>query len=868
MPCRAYQLLHILKTDSTDGTMFRDIVIVLLTWRFFAAAPTATGFVAATTKAASVHSTVSIRWGDVDRYDVIRCTEQVPGTLLQRSIEVKWTLSPLVDALHGICVTFGHWSGCQAIQRRWLWWNCNMRTCIPNLVVAKSASSFTTCQSYHMAATVNQKTPQVADSCSAPALMQVLLSTRWLAKLATTVLGAVFIILTVYSRTSATSFQGDDEGTVDQFGNCNLEVILHKEDGVQSGPASAKAGGSALQALAMALASSQNSQDLDSGDGIRRCDVSGLKCLLRHFATSKPGKIASQAVNDDGNATMAQAACKQVPAISALPAVQVDQATQTDPAPYEDITRRQQFCSSAIAHIRTTWMIMDNIFKRLDQWSLQQSTQLTADQRDEVYQSAHKICSQLHEAFSSRGDLQNAEPWLQAEIQQTRKKFFALFGLLSIHWHRANVRVWNICGVFEKLDRLDSKLPQLYHQARRLYKQETVTDDDQLQRVHREIGAEPATVADGTPAAQERLHALDHVVVTGVDPGQVLAFSAVTALGQRWRRKNAADFAANPPPEGEGVTAQEVSGADYRVWALSVRNEQGEAQRRGANQAYSDALAALADRHTRTGRYQVLRAYCTTWGHHADAMWGELLHPARRHQRFSRFRAQQAAIAKMAEKLAPIRLQHRPPGWKHVRSRGRRYPRRRRRHKRWRDTHRRPRRIIFFGACAHFPSRGRASIPIKKLVAQLACRCPTLMTPQPYSSASCLVCGQPTRGGGDEFGHRNRVCRNQNCALAQAAEGGVAVIDRDTNARANLGMRGVYATCGVDDIIPGYVPADQEEEEESDEEGDDEEDGDEEDGEEGGNGDEGGDGGGGPVDDGEGGGDEEEVDDEGDAIMV
>ncbi|KAG5192211.1 hypothetical protein JKP88DRAFT_284604 [Tribonema minus] len=39
-----------------------------------------------------------------------------------------------------------------------------------------------------------------------------------------------------------------------------------------------------------------------------------------------------------------------------------------------------------------------------------------------------------------------------------------------------------------------------------------------LQRVHREIGA---TVADGTPAAQERLHAQDHVVVTGVDPGQI-----------------------------------------------------------------------------------------------------------------------------------------------------------------------------------------------------------------------------------------------------------------------------------------------------------------------------------------------------------
>ncbi|KAG5190036.1 hypothetical protein JKP88DRAFT_252505 [Tribonema minus] len=316
---------------------------------------------------------------------------------------------------------------------------------------------------------------------------------------------------------------------------------------------------------------------------------------------------------------------------------------------------------------------------------------------------------------------------------------------------------------------------------------------------------------------QERLHALDHVVpvVTGVDPGQVLAFSAVTALGQRWSRENAADFAANPPPQGEGVTAQEVSGADYRIWAKSVRNEQGEAQRRGANhwQAYSDALAALADRYIRTGRYQALRAYCTTWGHHANAMWGELLHPARRHQRFSRFRAQQAGIAKMSEKLpvAPIWLQHRPPGWKRVRSRGHRYPRRKRRHRRWRDTHRRPRRIIFFGACG---------------------------------------------GGGGLLSSTATPMRMPTSACAAST----------------------YATCGVADIIPGYVPADQEEEEdiedeESDEEDDDEEDGDEEDDEEddeveGGDGDEGDNGGGDPVDNGEGGGDEKGVDEEGDAIMA
>ncbi|KAG5189376.1 hypothetical protein JKP88DRAFT_286830 [Tribonema minus] len=67
-----------------------------------------------------------------------------------------------------------------------------------------------------------------------------------------------------------------------------------------------------------------------------------------------------------------------------------------------------------------------------------------------------------------------------------------------------------------------------------------------LQCVHKEIGEEPPMVAGGTPAAHERLRALDHVL----DPGQ-------------------------------GVKAEAVTG----------------------DGAYGNALAALAERHTRTARY-------------------------------------------------------------------------------------------------------------------------------------------------------------------------------------------------------------------------------------------------------------------------
>ncbi|KAG5184447.1 hypothetical protein JKP88DRAFT_255469 [Tribonema minus] len=231
-------------------------------------------------------------------------------------------------------------------------------------------------------------------------------------------------------------------------------------------------------------------------------------------------------------------------------------------------------------------------------------------------------------------------------------------------------------------------------------------------------------------------------------------------------------------------------------------------------------------------------------------MWGELLHPARRHQRFSRFRAQQAAIAKMAETLAPIRLQHRPPGWKCVRSRGREFSRRKRKHRR--------------------VARHAQEAPLNHLLRRMCAlprRRPRRHSHQEIGGAA----GMPVSDIDDATAIQFRL-------VPGAAEGGVAVIDRDTNALANLGMRGVYATCGVDVIIPGYVPADQEEEEdteegESDEEDGDEEDGDEEDdeeedGEEGGDVDEGGDGAVGGVDDGEGGGDEEGVDEEWDAIMA
>ncbi|KAG5177146.1 hypothetical protein JKP88DRAFT_248948 [Tribonema minus] len=124
------------------------------------------------------------------------------------------------------------------------------------------------------------------------------------------------------------------------------------------------------------------------------------------------------------------------------------------------------------------------------------------------------------------------------------------------------------------------------------------------------------------PCCRERPRTLDYILVT-VDPGQVLAFSAVvaavhadmwhvplnacgsqrssephgraashtvTAPGQRWSRENAAEFDLDVPPKG--VKAQ----AEYRILAKSACNEEG-----GRSAACTSRRVALRPRHSRKG---------------------------------------------------------------------------------------------------------------------------------------------------------------------------------------------------------------------------------------------------------------------------
>ncbi|KAG5181601.1 hypothetical protein JKP88DRAFT_278782 [Tribonema minus] len=175
---------------------------------------------------------------------------------------------------------------------------------------------------------------------------------------------------------------------------------------------------------------------------------------------------------------------------------------------------------------------------------------------------------------------------------------------------------------------------------------------------------------------------------------------------------------------------------------------------------------------------QVFTDYCTTFTE--DGMYDELLHPARSVQRFIRFSARQRAVARVAEK-----------------------------HRKWR-TNRRDRRagqhVVFFGVAARVAARGRPPIPTKAVVWQLACRT-VIMVPEVFTTICCPGCGQRTQPGGEQHGHRNRVC-NSNlphgvCPIQAAANGGnQGLVNRSDGT--NMGMRGVCAVCGVEDIIPGY----------------------------------------------------------------
>jgi hypothetical protein len=122
-----------------------------------------------------------------------------------------------------------------------------------------------------------------------------------------------------------------------------------------------------------------------------------------------------------------------------------------------------------------------------------------------------------------------------------------------------------------------------------------------MEKVHVEVGAE--RVAHDDADAAGLLSAVNGIAITGVDPGQVLAVSGATALGEHWRREQAGEFVSDPA--GEDVRAFEVTGETYRTWALSLCNEQGEADRRNANPEYAEAVAALAAEHTRTGDIEV-----------------------------------------------------------------------------------------------------------------------------------------------------------------------------------------------------------------------------------------------------------------------
>lgn len=262
------------------------------------------------------------------------------------------------------------------------------------------------------------------------------------------------------------------------------------------------------------------------------------------------------------------------------------------------------------------------------------------------------------------------------------------------------------------------------------------------------------------------LDAYNGVKVTSIDPGQVHVIDGAVADGSAWRMENVVRLVRG---EVEEVV---VTGDEYRENAKTLLAQGKEPARRDGNVDYGAAQMALRAERKRTCDSAEFVRYCRCWAERQGAIWGEVLHEKRRIHAFSRFRAVQSAVARIAEKVAPMRDKGKV------------------------------RRIVFFGAATFKPCKGCASAPFKRVVHQIACRAPTAMVPEGGTSKYCSGCGRELIKG---EGYRTRACITNpaDCPLHEDGEE-IVTFGRDTIGRTGIGMRGVYESAGVSYVVPGF----------------------------------------------------------------
>jgi len=247
------------------------------------------------------------------------------------------------------------------------------------------------------------------------------------------------------------------------------------------------------------------------------------------------------------------------------------------------------------------------------------------------------------------------------------------------------------------------------------------------------------------------------VEIIPVDPGQIHALDAVSALGHEWTRENASVLMSKTPIIYTGDQYKEDSGMAHQ--------ERHEASRR-RDTAYGEALDLLALERRKTCDLNEFTSYCQVWQSVQLTLQCELLAVERRVKKFSRFRLVQSAIAKIAALIA------------HPRNKG-------------------SNRIAMYGGgCAGKKMKGGVSTPNKKIVRVLGCSCVVIIIPEHYTSMMCPGCCSETRAG---EGYRTKMCITNlgatPCPLHPTTPS--IEFDRDQAGRTNIGIRAVRSICGL-----------------------------------------------------------------------
>ncbi|CAM9400511.1 unnamed protein product [Sphacelaria rigidula] len=240
------------------------------------------------------------------------------------------------------------------------------------------------------------------------------------------------------------------------------------------------------------------------------------------------------------------------------------------------------------------------------------------------------------------------------------------------------------------------------------------------------------------------------LVVMPADPGQAKVINVSSAMSDVWARKDPKDILS---------TSTCVFGDDYRRDTRASRSDEYETFRR-RGRSYGEAIDRLRNNKKRTSCLTLFIQYCKSWSRNGSVVFQETLQKERKILRFSRFRATQKTLAKIADQYM--------------------------------GNVGEACRVMLFGKASFSAKKGRASAPRKAKIREMASRGVVLMVDEHNTSKKCPGCFEDTV---EDKERRIRSCKNfkvgspgESCRLHPLTS--EFEMDRDDIGSTNIGICG------------------------------------------------------------------------------